>query len=93
MLQGFLMKCTDFLSIGFSGNDDHVLKLFSLVNEVKKVRIVSGTSEGAKNTLKKFNSFNTKFPIATDEKGFAPYIYGGGFNNYIKDRIIDSFFA
>lgn len=85
----FLRQCTDFLIIGFSGLDSHVLGLLAVVPSVQNVEIVNGTSDEGRNTLDRISSASPAFAFATDRAskfhgGLASYIGDGGFGKFLE---------
>lgn len=49
----FMSECTDYLVIGFSAFDAHVLELFESVHQVHKLMIVNGTKESGRDALQR----------------------------------------
>ncbi len=57
----FLQDCNDFLVIGFSALDGHVLELLKPVSRVEKLAIVNEDRHSALDTLKRLIRVNKKF--------------------------------
>ncbi len=85
-IRSFLAECQDFLVIGFSGLDQHVVNLFEGVKEIRKLEIVTHNLDSSLQTLRKFakvsEAFKRLMPSRSlpeslfpfDEHGFARFV-------------------
>lgn len=83
----YLPKCNDFLFIGFSGNDEHILNLFKVVQNVNKLKIVTRRKDSAKELNRILFKNNPAFHLgerAPAEGGFSHFINDGGLEEYLK---------
>ena len=81
----FLAQCRNFLFVGFSGLDPHVLEPFGKVSTVERIRIVNGTKEGGGELYGRLLSSNQAFT----SKGFPSLdspIFEGGFHAFMDNR-------
>lgn len=94
-IRAFLRECSDFLVIGFSGLDEHVVELFRDVTKVRKLEIVSGgRAEGVK-ALQKFAAASEAFkrcvPQIVFPRNWLPF--DGGFAHFVDSGDLDSFLS
>ena len=87
----FLRGCTDFLVIGFSALDGHVLKLLKVVPRVQKLIVVNENKPSAMETLGRLVKVNKNFDLfpAGREKvaagfGFARFIDEGKLATFLE---------
>lgn len=88
--ESFLTECANFLFVGFSGKDQHILEKFKPVSKIEKIRIVNGSEKSARETLDFFRAYNTNFPIVgqMDNDG---HFYPSGFKDFVKTGELDKF--
>jgi hypothetical protein len=87
----FLHDCTDFLVIGFSALDGHVLKLLEVVPRVEKLTIVNEGRDSAIETLDRLVQVNNNFaPFPAGKESVASDV---GFARFIDDGRLLSFLA
>lgn len=93
-VRSFLDDCTDFLIIGFSGKDLHVVDLFKRVNRVKKLSIVCGNQKSGLETfsvLRKASPVFAEFPKRDIVyKPWKPH--GSGFTDFVDRGELENFF-
>lgn len=87
----FLRDCADFLVIGFSAVDGHVLNLIGKVNDVKKLTIVNQDRASAIQTLDRLIRVNNHFDLSPARKedvasdvGFARFMTDGGLTRFLE---------
>lgn len=89
--QAHIRDCTDFLIIGFSGLDPGVVRLFHNVQQVRKVEVVVGGEESAKDVLGRFTAMNISFRVAIDKPRtskplkmkFSEFVTSGEMENFL----------
>jgi hypothetical protein len=85
----FLKDCADFLMIGFSGIDQHVLGLLKSVTRVEKVKIVNGLRHLSVETLNRLIRINGAFSYMP--KGIEDVALDDGFAGFVDSGQLDSF--
>lgn len=94
-IRAFLRECSDFLVIGFSGLDEHVVKLFRDVAQVKKLEIVNGDRAKGVETLEEFAGASEAFKRCVPKDSF-PRTWlplDGGFARFVDTGELDSFLS
>lgn len=88
-LTAVLPNCQDFLVIGFSGLDTHVLRLLKTVRAVNNFAIVNGSGQAAAETLGRFAQqnglFNRGVCLASDS-GFTAFLEQRHFKTFLERR-------
>ena len=87
LLRDELKYCHEFLFMGFSAADAHVLKLFEHVN-VNKLRIVNGSRDAGHSTLMRLADVNRNFLGQHGEM-----LFDGGFTKFVQSGEIKKFLA
>ncbi len=94
-IRAFLRGCSDFLVIGFSGLDEHVVQLSRDVTKVRNLEIVSGGRARGVKTLQKFAATSEAFKIHVPQHAFpgtwSPF--DGGFAHFVDSGELDSFLS
>ncbi len=85
----FLKFCSNFLIIGFSALDEHVLKQLGVVEYVRKVMVVNGSTESSMEAIKRIASKNMKFSY----EDHTDCLYNGGFGDFVASGELDRFLA
>ncbi len=90
VFESFITDCTDFLFIGFSGKDQHILEKFQPIDNIEKIKFVNGSEKSARATLEFFRAYNSKFPVVgqVDEAG---HFYPSGFKEFVKTGGLEKF--
>jgi hypothetical protein len=83
----FLSTCTDFLFIGFSGLDDHVLKLLKGVTCVAHSLVVTKPVESATALLRRLADVNPLFGSGEVIQSISP----GGFHAFVNEGQLGEF--
>ena len=81
--ESFLRTCSDFLIIGFSALDEHVLELLKVVREVKKLTVVNGNKQSGDEALGRISEMNSKF--SPQSCAYEP-VFDGGFGNFMDNQ-------
>ena len=84
--KSFIETCTDFLIIGFSGLDQHVINLFQGVQEVRKFRFVNGNEKAGRDASGIFFLVNNKFHSQSG-------VYLGGFGKFVASGELRTFLS
>jgi hypothetical protein len=82
----FFAECKNFLFVGFSGLDPHVLDLFKGVSSVETLRIVNGAGKDGSELYEKLLSKNGEFRPLDAESGDGP-IFEGGFRAFMESPL------
>jgi len=85
--KNFLERCTDFLILGFSGLDTHVLNLLKGVSCVNSLTVVNEGNQGAIDTINRIVAVNPVFrqmPAHYPAAGFGNFIREGHFDNFLE---------
>jgi hypothetical protein len=92
----FLDDCTNFLFIGFSANDPHVLKLFKNIKTVINLSFVNGSFESGLSAFNKISqsssAFNAQFEMMR-EHGKYWACFSGGFKGFDDSGSLDAFLS
>src|SRR6266571_837981 len=62
--EAFLSTCTDFLIIGFSGHDDHIVRLLEIIPNRSRITVVG---KGIGNARQSFDTMRSRAPILNDK--------------------------
>ena len=82
--KAFLSTCTDFLIIGFSGHDDHIVRLLEMIPNRSRITVVG---KGTGNAQQSFDTMRSRAPILNDkdlslsfhDEGFSEFLASEGF--------------
>lgn len=85
ILRDELRRCRDYLFIGFSGADAHVLKLFEHL-EVSKIKFVNGSRDAGHSTLMRLAEVNPQFVGQ-----FGEMLFDGGFTKFVQSGELRKF--
>lgn len=88
----FLTWCTDFLVIGFSALDAHVLDLFTKVQRVRKITVVNGTRDSATEALQRITAANEKFGRLSEFADTEP-MFDGTFRDFSNQGRLEHFLS
>ncbi len=86
----FLMSCTNFLVIGFSGSDQYVLDQLKLVSDVDTLMIINEDKKPAQEVFEKLIRTNHKFFRRRRHKNRNP-LYTDGFKNFVRNYELERF--
>lgn len=89
--RSFITNCEDFLFLGFSGRDRHVLDLLRETPKVRKFAIVNGGEEAGVHALHAIRNVNKRFDPHVAFPGH-PQILRMGFNEFVASEL-DAFLA
>jgi hypothetical protein len=88
----FLRCCTDFLVIGFSALDSHVLDLFKVVQHVRKIKVVNGSGESGTDALQRIAGVNDKFGRLSELADTEP-MFDGKFRDFLEQGRLEKFLS
>jgi hypothetical protein len=80
----FVEECANFLFIGFSGLDPHVLGLFVGVQTVKKIMVVNFNRDEGKQMFERLRKRNDRLLPAGRSETVDPYISDRGFRAFME---------
>ena len=86
LARSFIHTCSDFLIIGFSGLDQHVVNLFKGARNLQNFRFVNGKEQAGKAASGKFYSTNNKFYSQSGvyQGGFGKFVASGDLRNFLR---------
>lgn len=90
--KSFINNCSDFLFIGFSGSDEHVLKLFANAINIRKIKIVN--NDGMNTAQEKQAEPDTLFNrlVRTNRQfSMVNAIHPGGFVDFDNNSRLEKF--
>jgi len=82
----FLADCKNFLFVGFSGLDPHILELFAKSSSIERTVIVNGSKAGGDTLNTKLCSVNSAFKSAYFSRVGA-LVFDGGFRAFMEDKV------
>ncbi len=86
----FLSNCSNFLIIGFSGLDQHILELFQDVQRVDTLKIVNESRDSAIQTMTRIGRKNPRFaPTFPGEQDAS--LYDKGFGGFVGSGELERF--
>jgi len=85
--KSFLKFCSNFIIIGFSALDEHVLKQLEAVQYVRKLMVVNGSEASALEAIRRIASKNMKF----SHENYPDCLYAGGFRDFMTSGELDRF--
>lgn len=83
----FLGRCTDFLVLGFSGLDAHVLKLLHDVTFVNRFLVANANSQDAEQTMARICAVNPLF----NHSSYEPRAYERAFSDFMQQGQLTNF--
>lgn len=89
--RAFMKECENFLVIGFSANDSHVLECFKSVSQIRNLMVVNGKKEESREALERLSKFT---PVIRDQwyRSWEACCYDGGFLNFMYNNKHRRFF-
>lgn len=85
----FFAECKNFLFVGFSGVDPHVLRLFNKASAIERLAIVNGKRDAGENLFNSLQSVNVEFG-RTHLWRSRPVIFDGGFRAFMESADFES---
>ena len=85
----FFAECKNFLFVGFSGVDPHVLRLFNRASAIERLTIVNGTRDAGEKLFNSLCSANKEFG-STHLWRSKPLILDGGFRTFMESANLDA---
>jgi len=79
----FLADCKNFLFVGFSGLDPHILELFAKSSAIERLVIVNGSKAAGDTLNTKLCSVNSEFKSAYFRRSGA-LVFAGGFRAFME---------
>lgn len=86
--QTFFSSCQDFLFIGFSARDVHVLQLLTRIQKVRKFAVVNGGEKPAQIALQFIVLANHEFHLST-----SPWVTHMGFREFVASGELEKFLS
>lgn len=90
--RAFFNSCQDYLFIGFSARDLHVLQLLSHAPRVRKFALVSGSEHAARQAIENIAAMNHQFDLG-DRFPNAPKALQMGFREFVSSGELERFLA
>jgi hypothetical protein len=82
----FFTTCKNFLFVGFSGLDTHVLELFEKASAIERLVIVNGSKAAGDTLNTKLCSVNSAFKSAYFSRSGA-LVFDGGFRAFMESTV------
>ncbi len=82
----FLTDCKNFLFVGFSGLDPHILELFAKSSAIERLVIVNGSKAAGDTLNTKLCSVNSAFKSAYFSRSGA-LVFDGGFRAFMESTV------
>lgn len=86
----FLVKCENFLFIGFSGLDKNVLDLFLDVGKVQQIKVVCENQNSARTTFQRLRKGNDRL-LPSSYGSEDACLYEAGFRSFVGSQTFQDF--
>lgn len=87
--QSFIHDCRNFLFIGFSGLDSHVLELFNGISNANRLMVIGANREDARKIYRRLP--HGMLPLKFDDEN--PCLFDQGFSAFVESQQFDKFLS